>query len=159
MTALGQAEDQARGEKLGVLKYLVKSQVTLEDFARVIKEILQPGDNPAAGNDKIEESNKESENAMPDDTTNNPAGGDNPMSSPGAAPTGDNGQLSAADEHAQMDQKVDDAMNETPAAPPADDGGAAAPPSPDVPVSSPPAGGDAGDAPAEGGEQPPAPAV
>src|SRR5476651_2099966 len=30
MTALGQAEDQARGEKLGVVKYLVKSQVTLE---------------------------------------------------------------------------------------------------------------------------------
>src|SRR5438874_1736939 len=35
MTALGQAEDQARGEKLGVVKYLVKSQVTLEDFVRV----------------------------------------------------------------------------------------------------------------------------
>jgi hypothetical protein len=44
MTALGQAEDQARGEKLGVVKYLVKSQVTLEDFARVVKEVLGPGD-------------------------------------------------------------------------------------------------------------------
>src|SRR6476646_5724072 len=44
MTALGQAEDQARGEKLGVVKYLVKSQVTLEDFARVVKEALGPGD-------------------------------------------------------------------------------------------------------------------
>ena len=43
MTALGQAEDQARGEKLGVIKYLVKSQVTLEDFARVVKEALGPG--------------------------------------------------------------------------------------------------------------------
>jgi len=38
MTALGQAEDQARDEKLGVVKYLVKSQVTLEDFVRVVKE-------------------------------------------------------------------------------------------------------------------------
>ena len=47
MTALGQAEDQARGEKLGVVKYLVKSQVTLEDFARVVKEILGPGDQSA----------------------------------------------------------------------------------------------------------------
>src|SRR5436853_195837 len=32
MTALGQAEDRTRGESLGVVKYLVKSQVTLEDF-------------------------------------------------------------------------------------------------------------------------------
>ena len=43
MTALGQAEDQARGEKLGVVKYLVKSQVTLEDFAEVVKSVLGPG--------------------------------------------------------------------------------------------------------------------
>src|SRR5438105_1473587 len=42
MTALGQAEDRARGEKLGVVKYLVKSQVTLEDFVRVVREVLQP---------------------------------------------------------------------------------------------------------------------
>jgi DNA-binding response OmpR family regulator len=40
MTALGQAEDRARGEKLGVVKYLVKSQVTLEDFVRVVREVL-----------------------------------------------------------------------------------------------------------------------
>src|SRR5205823_2501995 len=39
MTALGQAEDRARGEKLGVVKYLVKSQVTLEDFVRVVREV------------------------------------------------------------------------------------------------------------------------
>src|SRR3990167_6470160 len=44
MTALGQAEDKARGEKLGVVKYLVKSQVTLEDFVRVVKEIVPPGE-------------------------------------------------------------------------------------------------------------------
>ena len=42
MTALGQAEDRTQGEKLGVVKYLVKSQVTLEDFVRVVKEVLQP---------------------------------------------------------------------------------------------------------------------
>src|SRR3954470_9903919 len=47
MTALGQAEDRARGERLGVIKYLVKSQVTLEDFVRVVRDVLNPSD-PAA---------------------------------------------------------------------------------------------------------------
>lgn len=41
MTALGQAEDRSQGDKLGVDKYLVKSQVTLEDFVRVTKEVLE----------------------------------------------------------------------------------------------------------------------
>src|SRR5665213_2916920 len=43
MTALGQAEDQVRGAKLGVIKYLVKSQVTLEDFARVVSDVVKLG--------------------------------------------------------------------------------------------------------------------
>jgi CheY-like chemotaxis protein len=40
MTALSQAEDKARADKLGADKYLVKSQVTLEDVAKVAREIL-----------------------------------------------------------------------------------------------------------------------
>ena len=40
MTALSQAEDKARATKLGADRYLVKSQVTLEDVARVAKEVL-----------------------------------------------------------------------------------------------------------------------
>ena len=40
MTALSQAEDKARAEKLGANKYLVKSQVTLEDIVKTVKEIL-----------------------------------------------------------------------------------------------------------------------
>jgi CheY-like chemotaxis protein len=48
MTALGQAEDRARGQKLGVLKYLVKSQVTLEDFVRVVRDVLAPDQTAAA---------------------------------------------------------------------------------------------------------------
>jgi DNA-binding response OmpR family regulator len=47
MTALGQAEDRARGEKLGVVKYLVKSQVTLEDFVRVVREVMPPDESGA----------------------------------------------------------------------------------------------------------------
>ena len=40
MTALSQAEDKARADKLGADKYLVKSQVTLEDVARVAQEVI-----------------------------------------------------------------------------------------------------------------------
>ncbi len=40
MTALSQAEDKARADKLGADRYLVKSQVTLEDVAKVAKEVL-----------------------------------------------------------------------------------------------------------------------
>lgn len=43
MTALGQDSDRERGEALGVNKYLVKSQVTLEDVIASIKEILGGG--------------------------------------------------------------------------------------------------------------------
>ena len=40
MTALSQAEDRERGERLGADRYLVKSQVTLEDVVKVVKEVL-----------------------------------------------------------------------------------------------------------------------
>lgn len=40
MTALSQMEDQQRAGKLGADRYLVKSQVTLEDVVRVAKEVL-----------------------------------------------------------------------------------------------------------------------
>jgi CheY-like chemotaxis protein len=40
MTALSQAEDKERADKLGADKYLVKSQVTLEDVARVVHDML-----------------------------------------------------------------------------------------------------------------------
>src|SRR5262249_50832198 len=49
MTALSQAEDKARANKLGADRYLVKSQVTLEDVAKVAREVLQDKDSvPAA---------------------------------------------------------------------------------------------------------------
>lgn len=40
MTALSQAEDRERANKLGADKYLVKSQVTLDDVARTVNEIV-----------------------------------------------------------------------------------------------------------------------
>jgi CheY-like chemotaxis protein len=46
MTALSQAEDRARANKLGADMYLVKSQVTLEDVAKAVHEVLE-GPKPA----------------------------------------------------------------------------------------------------------------
>ncbi len=46
MTALSQAEDKDRADKLGADRYLVKSQVTLEDVARVAREVLDGKEDP-----------------------------------------------------------------------------------------------------------------
>lgn len=160
MTALGQAEDQARGEKLGVVKYLVKSQVTLEDFARVVKEVLGPGDPNAAAttsqNSGSTNNNQGSENNMPEDTTSNPmpgsgdasAGGD--MSAPASSPMPDSGAQSTADEQSAVQGQVDNFAASTPSAdttptepgapadPPTDTGAPAMPSEPTAPAPSEP---------------------
>lgn len=46
MTALSSEEQRARGEKLGADRYLVKSQVGIEDVIRAVHEVL--GDTPGA---------------------------------------------------------------------------------------------------------------
>ncbi len=43
LTALGQSEDQLRANKLGADRYLVKSQVTLEDIVKSTHELLEDG--------------------------------------------------------------------------------------------------------------------
>ncbi len=40
MTALSQAEDKQRADRLGADRYLIKSQVTLEDVAKAAREVL-----------------------------------------------------------------------------------------------------------------------
>lgn len=79
MTALGQAEDRARGERLGVIKYLVKSQVTLEDFVRVVREVVSPDGSTPPGSaadpasqaspSAVLQNNLESEQSMQEDNT------------------------------------------------------------------------------------------
>jgi DNA-binding response OmpR family regulator len=48
MTALSQETDRERGEALGVNKYLVKSQVTLEDVMATVKQVLSGESTPPA---------------------------------------------------------------------------------------------------------------
>ena len=40
MTALDQQSDKDRGVKLGADEYLIKSQVTLEDVVKTVKQLL-----------------------------------------------------------------------------------------------------------------------
>ena len=158
MTALGQAEDQARGENLGVVKYLVKSQATLEDFAKVVADVLPP--NSAGGSPKTDSSTKdasqnnqqESENNMQEDTTpTNPATppaddsagapATNPVAGDQPAPGGmDNGQMSTAQEQAGVQDQINSFAGSTPApdagAMPAADAGAPAP-APSEPAAAP----------------------
>lgn len=44
LTALGQSDDQQRADKLGADRYLVKSQVTLEDIVKAAHELLGDGE-------------------------------------------------------------------------------------------------------------------
>lgn len=44
LSALSQQSDQERGEKLGADKYLIKSQITLEDVVETVKGMLGGGD-------------------------------------------------------------------------------------------------------------------
>lgn len=110
MTALGQAEDRSRGENLGVLKYLVKSQVTLEDFVRVVRDVLPPGQAYSITN------NQGGQNMPPEDTTpaTNPAEpADNAAPSPASdAPASapavfsQTGQQSTEQEQAEVNEQV-----------------------------------------------------
>lgn len=48
LTALGQAEDKTRADSLGADRYLVKSQVTLEDIVKAAHELLGNDETPSA---------------------------------------------------------------------------------------------------------------
>lgn len=160
MTALGQAEDQTRGEKLGVLKYLVKSQVTLEDFVRVIGDILPPGKTQQSSTNN----NQESEKSMPEDTTPTnptaPAGGvsgsapANPIGQPTSGPDmGSTNQLSSDQEQAEVKNQIDGFVASS-ATPPADGDSSDVPATDTTPVVPPPAEAAGGDSPAGSGDQP-----
>jgi CheY-like chemotaxis protein len=144
MTALGQAEDRARGEKLGVVKYLVKSQATLEDFARVVHEVLPPSGAAAATpagnptNENPQNNQQEGKTTMPEDSSTPnpgapmtppadnpaPAAPSDPMAPPASNPTGAPSsdsvfgadQQSTAQEQNAVQGQINDFVADTPAA-------------------------------------------
>lgn len=144
MTALGQAEDRTRGEKLGVVKYLVKSQVTLEDFVRTVREVLTPdgqvqassdtADTPKA-QDNLSNNKQLKELSMQDDNTNptTPPAGDqpadaNPVSGGDSSGAPSSDAMSTDQQQGVVNDQVSSAMggdaaaDTTPVPPPSDTG-------------------------------------
>jgi CheY-like chemotaxis protein len=99
MTALSQQEDKEHAEKLGADKYLVKSQVTLEDVAQVVREILGESkgsqdkpDEPTPPKDTPEDNKPKDDEPPTGNTppsTPPPPSPDKPVSSPPANPLSD----------------------------------------------------------------------
>ena len=88
MTALSQAEDKARADKLGADRYLVKSQVTLEDVAKVAREVLEESGNQPAGGSPLptpaDDSTTPASTPPPE-----PPAPDEPSDGPGSSTTDD----------------------------------------------------------------------
>ncbi len=89
MTALSQAEDKTRADKLGADRYLVKSQVTLEDVAKVAHDVLT-GENSAATPPMDLTPAAEQPTVTPADVVTEPAAPTEPIATePAAAPITD----------------------------------------------------------------------
>lgn len=104
MTALSSEDQRARGEALGADRYLVKSQVGIEDVVRTVHEVL--GDAPVSGS------------GMP--TTPQQTFGGPGQSAPGMrpAPTVAPGQRPDAPAPARIPQPAPPVSQPTPVAPP-----------------------------------------
>lgn len=72
MTALSQEEDRQRGESLGADKYLVKSQVTLEDVVNTVHQVLNSDQAPAAQQQAPPADNTQAQPAAPAQTAAEP---------------------------------------------------------------------------------------
>jgi len=86
MTALSQDTDRQRGESLGVDKYLVKSQVTLEEVVATVKSVLDSGDTPADPTGAAKKTPDDSATTEPGAATNDVIP-DNDDASPVTPPT------------------------------------------------------------------------
>jgi hypothetical protein len=84
LTALGQSDDQKRADKLGADRYLVKSQVTLEDIVKTAHELL--GDEAAETTDTPAASDATSAPAEPVATEPAPAATEPPATAPAPEP-------------------------------------------------------------------------
>lgn len=145
LTALGQSDDQQRADRLGADRYLVKSQVTLEDIVKMAHELLNDGPELApetAVTATVLEATEPETSAIPDVTPPSAdlnAGTDTvpseaeptsvstamPVSTPVDEPsstTDDSVVQSSAQEEAGVDAKIEDFVasstpSDTPSAP------------------------------------------
>lgn len=72
MTALSQDEDRKRGTDLGADRYIVKSQVTLDDMVAIVNEVLSPIPVTAPASSGVSDDSTTDDNAQSiDDDINN----------------------------------------------------------------------------------------
>lgn len=118
MTALSQAEDKTRADKLGADRYLVKSQVTLEDVAKVAKEVLE-GDSSPAPTVSAAAAVAAPVATVPEEPT--PVA-TTPVAEPvtSVAPSDPPAAQSTADESASVTDQINQFIANTPAEPPAE---------------------------------------
>lgn len=83
MTALSSDDQRARGEQLGADKYLVKSQVGIEDVVRTVHEVL--GDSASADTSTTDKNESPKPEEKPAESSNTPASESTtaPASAPG----------------------------------------------------------------------------
>jgi DNA-binding response OmpR family regulator len=101
MTALSAPEDKERGEKLGVDKYLVKSQVTLEEMVDAIKQVLVSASPAPTGGEQVlgnggQRAATEAPAATQVAATGQPSVPQNPTTPPPAAPAENNAAAAAS---------------------------------------------------------------
>ena len=85
MTALSSDEQRARGENLGADRYLVKSQVGIEDVVNVVHDVL--GDRPLDQATQSTDQNTQSVETTIDQDFNGPAPVQTPTQSTGQVPS------------------------------------------------------------------------
>lgn len=131
MTALSQAEDKQRAENLGADRYLVKSQVTLDDVAQVTEEVLSgkpaPEETSASANNAAESSQ---ENTQPNTVQTTQTSS---TDSPAAAPTASQAPPSDDTQQQNNVSSTDDASTATQPPKPASDSPTAQPPQTQAP--------------------------
>jgi CheY-like chemotaxis protein len=151
LTALGQTDDQQRADKLGADRYLVKSQVTLEDIVKVTHELLEGDQGAAAAPAAPADPDPPSPADPPAPAPADPAPAAEPPAATDAAKPADSSQQSLAQEEASVEAKIESFVAGAAPAPPAPAAPAPADPAPVTPESTtpetpPPAGSNPGPA-------------
>jgi CheY-like chemotaxis protein len=131
LTALCQSDDQQRADKLGADRYLVKSQVTLEDIVKVTHDLLEGGGAEEAAPSTV------AETPVPPAAAEPAAPAADVPPTPTPAPATDGVAQSSAQEEASVEAKIEDFVaGATTDAAPADastaDSGAVATPAADA---------------------------
>ncbi len=142
LTALGQADDKTRANSLGADRYLVKSQVTLEDIVKAAHELVDSGKSSATAPQPAMAAPAAAAPTMPPTPSQSMAGPapvfDTPAPQPTAADPAPNPVLTSMMGAASMSASMPPAPGPAPAMTPSSDPAPATPAMPATPTPTPP---------------------